>query len=205
MTTRDQYTDKLNDPRWRSFRLEVLETAGFACERCHRHSTSLVAHHRRYVRGREPWDYPLAEMECLCDRCHSDEHDRDLVPAGDVRAVIGSFAKKFSFPRGYSPAPGFDVARISAWARPRVETGAPQRAAIKFAGWLWNTGTRDMDMIVQLLEEALRRNPASWYAYFAPGGPARQCRTDQAAIARAEAECEAHKAADRAFLARESA
>ena len=95
---------------------------------------------------------------------------------------------------------GFDPDRVHFWSRTRIPSGSAQRAVMKFAAWLWKTGTHDMDLLIDMLEEVLRKNPDSWYAYFAPGGESRACRTSQAGIARSEAESEANKAAERAFL-----
>lgn len=198
MNPQEQYYQKLTDPRWRAFRLAVLEAAGFACENCRQHSTVLVAHHRQYKPGCEPWEYPLEAMACLCDRCHNDVHE--VAPCPEVAAIVAAFAARKSFPTRLKK-PDFDAGRVWAWLKTRVQSGPPQRAMMKFAHWLWNTGTQDMELVLELLAEGLRKNPESWYAYFAPGSTARTCRHDQRAITEAERESEAHKAADRAFLA----
>jgi hypothetical protein len=66
------YSDLLKDPRWQRKRLEVLEAAGWACERCDRDDLEMHVHHPRYVRGRMPWEYEIDELEALCKPCHDD-------------------------------------------------------------------------------------------------------------------------------------
>lgn len=66
-----QYQEKLLDPRWQRRRLEVLERAGFTCERCEAADKTLHVHHRYYHRGVDPWNYPDGALECLCKDCHA--------------------------------------------------------------------------------------------------------------------------------------
>ncbi len=77
MTT---YAQKLKDPRWQKKRLQVFERAGFECEFCGDKDSTLHAHHRAYVKGREPWDYDEFEIACLCENCHRATHaDREVL------------------------------------------------------------------------------------------------------------------------------
>jgi hypothetical protein len=66
------YADLLKDRRWQKKRLEVLDAAGWVCERCESadNSQQLHVHHRRYVRGRKPWEYSVHELQALCESCH---------------------------------------------------------------------------------------------------------------------------------------
>lgn len=74
------YADDLKHPLWQRCRLRVLETAGWRCSRCGDDDRQLHAHHKAYIRGRRPWEYPLDMLECLCDECHSKAHaERDLL------------------------------------------------------------------------------------------------------------------------------
>lgn len=118
-----------------------------------------------------------------------------------VRQLVFGIADARSTPlRRVRTVAAFDGDAAWRWIKPRFESGRPQREAMKFAAWLWRTGTRDMDHLIALLDEARRKNPACWYAYFAPGGTARVCRRDQKSIADGEAEGEAHKRAEQDFL-----
>ncbi len=69
-----EYWKKLKDPRWQRKRLEVLELADFTCEQCGSKTETLHAHHKIYRKGREPWEYELWELSCLCDSCHETWH-----------------------------------------------------------------------------------------------------------------------------------
>lgn len=69
------YREKLKDPRWQKKRLEVLNAAEFACQRCFDSSSTLHVHHRQYIKGREPWEYEAHELTALCESCHELEHE----------------------------------------------------------------------------------------------------------------------------------
>lgn len=79
---KSSYAEKLRDPRWQKKRLEVMHRADFACEECSDKENTLHVHHCLYVTGKEPWDYPISELRCLCERCHDErgsiEHDTFL-------------------------------------------------------------------------------------------------------------------------------
>ena len=64
------YFEKLRDPRWQRRRLEVMQAAGFECEFCGDKDKTFNVHHKYYERGADPWDYPDAALECLCEQCH---------------------------------------------------------------------------------------------------------------------------------------
>lgn len=66
------YTRKLQDPRWQKRRLEVFDKARWLCSGCGSGDKTLHVHHRDYVWGRDPWDYPDDTLECLCSECHED-------------------------------------------------------------------------------------------------------------------------------------
>lgn len=65
-----QYYQKLKDPRWQRRRLEVLNNYQFSCLTCGSSDKTLHVHHKRYVAGREPWEYPDEDLTCLCEECH---------------------------------------------------------------------------------------------------------------------------------------
>jgi len=69
------YSEKLRDPKWQRLRLEKLEQAGWSCEHCDNSDEELHVHHRHYVRGRDPWEYELDELQVLCKTCHKAHHD----------------------------------------------------------------------------------------------------------------------------------
>lgn len=67
------YFEKLRDPRWQRKRLEVMQRDEFTCRACFDKDSTLNVHHRAYVKGNEPWDYPLDSLVTLCESCHSNE------------------------------------------------------------------------------------------------------------------------------------
>jgi hypothetical protein len=68
------YAQKLRDPRWQRCRLQVLKAANFTCQECGATKETLVVHHRRYERGKEPWEAAPADLVCLCECCHTERH-----------------------------------------------------------------------------------------------------------------------------------
>ena len=67
------YSEKLKDPRWQRKRLEVFQHAEFQCQLCGEDKKTLHVHHSKYD-GREPWEYPLSMLICLCEDCHNQHH-----------------------------------------------------------------------------------------------------------------------------------
>jgi len=82
------YSQKLKLPMWQRKRLEILNERGFACERCKCDQNELHVHHRRYSRGKEPWDYPSSNFEVLCVDCHTAEHSKELPSMGATNVEI---------------------------------------------------------------------------------------------------------------------
>jgi len=92
------YTEKLRDPRWQRRRLEVMQNAGFACERCNADDVILNVHHIVYRRGAEPWDYDDDDLACLCEDCHDREHRaidmlRRLIRKGHPENIVRLVAR----------------------------------------------------------------------------------------------------------------
>lgn len=64
---------------WANFRAEVLRLDGYACSVCGRPAggdTVLQVHHKRYIAGRRPWEYPHAMCTTICRGCHAVEHGK---------------------------------------------------------------------------------------------------------------------------------
>lgn len=65
--------------RWNKFRIEVIELDGGVCVRCGRGPNDgavLQVHHKKYINGKLPWDYPYKLCETLCKGCHAAEHGK---------------------------------------------------------------------------------------------------------------------------------
>lgn len=72
------YSELLKDPRWQRKRLEVMQAANFACEKCECKTVTLHVHHTVYRRGLMPWEYQRSELCCLCKDCHAATHGLDI-------------------------------------------------------------------------------------------------------------------------------
>lgn len=76
--------DGYRSERWAAFRRELIELDGAACVKCGRTAAEgavLQVHHKRYLAGRKPWEYPIELCETLCRRCHAAEHG-EIPPVG---------------------------------------------------------------------------------------------------------------------------
>lgn len=68
--TKTSYSELLRDPRWQKKRLTILERDQFSCAECGNTKKTLHVHHRYYVSGRLPWEYPGFCYQTLCKPCH---------------------------------------------------------------------------------------------------------------------------------------
>jgi hypothetical protein len=66
------YSEKLRHPKWQKKRLEVLNRDGFTCRNCWSGDKTLDVHHLIYLKGRDPWEYPLDHLLTLCHECHEE-------------------------------------------------------------------------------------------------------------------------------------
>jgi len=66
------YTEKLNDDRWKKKRSIILERDQCTCQICKAANKTLNVHHKYYLKGREPWDYPNELLVTLCEDCHEE-------------------------------------------------------------------------------------------------------------------------------------
>lgn len=66
------YWQKLRDPRWQRKRLEIMDRDKFECQLCGDNESTLNVHHKFYLRGLDPWDYPNVALVTLCEGCHGD-------------------------------------------------------------------------------------------------------------------------------------
>jgi len=71
--TKKEWLKKYKDPRWQKMRLKILERDGWCCQRCFDNKSTLHIHHRFYLKGREPWEYPSSALIALCEECHEVE------------------------------------------------------------------------------------------------------------------------------------
>lgn len=68
----NQYTKS----EWKKFRDELIELDNYKCRECKRSNSEVIlqVHHKRYIPGHLPWQYPLEDCETLCKYCHAVKH-----------------------------------------------------------------------------------------------------------------------------------
>jgi 5-methylcytosine-specific restriction endonuclease McrA len=71
------YSDKLATPEWLERREKIKARDGHACVLCGA-KKPLHVHHLRYVRGKEPWEYPDEALVTLCAQHHAAIHDETM-------------------------------------------------------------------------------------------------------------------------------
>lgn len=75
MASDNEFWEAYKDPRWQRRRLEIMSRSRFHCERCDTEDKTLHVHHKKYFKGRKPWEYDDSELICLCSTCHESCHD----------------------------------------------------------------------------------------------------------------------------------
>lgn len=68
------YMKLYKHPKWQMKRLEVLNYYGTECSSCGDTEKTLHVHHRRYERGKKPWEYEIDNFNVLCETCHEFYH-----------------------------------------------------------------------------------------------------------------------------------
>lgn len=90
MAAKLTYKEQLLHPNWQRKRLEMLEGANFSCDNCGDTEKTLHVHHRRYIKGRQVWEYEASELAVLCADCHQQHHsEREMLERLITRADIG--------------------------------------------------------------------------------------------------------------------
>lgn len=82
MTKKVEYSELLKDPRWQKKRLQIFERDKYACRCCKDTTTELHVHHKQYVQGKDPWDYPDEDLITYCRFCHG-------LIGGDKLKILG--------------------------------------------------------------------------------------------------------------------
>ena len=85
------YSEKLKDPRWQRKRLEMMQRDDFKCVSCSSEDKTLHVHHKYYVSGREPWDYPPCAYATMCWHCHEIETQQGVDEWRPWESALGDF------------------------------------------------------------------------------------------------------------------
>jgi hypothetical protein len=83
------YKEKLLDPRWQKKRLEILQRDNFTCQMCGDTKSTLQVHHKLYIKGNDPWEYPNLMLITLCGDCH--EHETHFVSSRAMGKYITEY------------------------------------------------------------------------------------------------------------------
>ncbi len=94
MTGSEYYLQKLKDSKWIAKARKVRSRDDNKCTVCGS-TKCLQVHHTYYVRGFEPWEYPINDLLTLCKGCHKDFHLHQEVEVRDkVEKKIIRIAKE---------------------------------------------------------------------------------------------------------------
>lgn len=66
-----------NSSLWRARCLQIICADGGKCCQCGRKEPDVILqiHHKKYIPGRKPWEYPQEDLITLCKGCHAREHN----------------------------------------------------------------------------------------------------------------------------------
>lgn len=70
MSKQPSYAEQLRHPNWQKKRLEILSRDDFHCQLCFDGESPLHVHHKRYIKGRKPWEYDSRDLVTVCENCH---------------------------------------------------------------------------------------------------------------------------------------
>jgi hypothetical protein len=87
-----EYWQLLKSPQWQQKRLEKLSLAGWECQNCGSKDKELHVHHKQYFKGRNPWEYENDQLEVLCDKCHTVQHEslqciKEIISLSDANEI----------------------------------------------------------------------------------------------------------------------
>ena len=71
MKEKTNYAELLKDPRWIEKRNEILTRDENRCQFCGARNKYLHVHHKDYINGYLPWEYPNCMLVTLCEDCHN--------------------------------------------------------------------------------------------------------------------------------------
>ena len=74
--SKTSYGNKLNDPRWQTKRMEILQRDNFTCQECgKKQKKGLHVHHLKYD-SHNPWETSGDNLVTLCKDCHDKKHNK---------------------------------------------------------------------------------------------------------------------------------
>lgn len=70
----NNYSEILKSNEWKQKRLVILKRDNFKCQHCSQ-KDNLQVHHKKYIKGKMPWEVPNNYLITLCSNCHTKEHE----------------------------------------------------------------------------------------------------------------------------------
>ena len=64
------YLELLMDVRWQKKRLQIMKRDHWRCAGCGWNEGTMHVHHKYYIPGKKPWEYPNKALITLCELCH---------------------------------------------------------------------------------------------------------------------------------------
>lgn len=97
------WKDQYKHPEWQKKRLECMEAAEWTCQCCFEQEVQLHVHHRAYIKNRLIWEYEVAELEVLCEACHSGAHAaKDILNGVIARIPVDALFEVIGLISGYA-------------------------------------------------------------------------------------------------------
>ena len=84
---KEEYYEKLKDPRWQKKRLEIFKRDEFTCQICGDKESPLHVHHMCY-NSCDPWDIHNKYLITLCENCHGVESVQKSEALNDIRLEL---------------------------------------------------------------------------------------------------------------------
>lgn len=82
------YSEKLSNPLWQRKRLEIFNRDKWSCTQCGCDFRTLHVHHKKYIKGANPWEYEDHFLTTLCHICHEIEHEIIVDPERKYEHLI---------------------------------------------------------------------------------------------------------------------
>lgn len=82
------FMDQYKDPRWQKKRLKIMERDEFTCQSCYDTESTLNVHHKYYIFGKFPWEYPDELLITLCEGCHEWEEEQKYIITDFTKVLI---------------------------------------------------------------------------------------------------------------------
>jgi 5-methylcytosine-specific restriction endonuclease McrA len=70
------YSEQLNDPRWKKKRVDILRRDKHSCQMCGYFGPKVNVHHKKYTGM--AWEAPDEDLITLCKGCHRTTHKPEL-------------------------------------------------------------------------------------------------------------------------------